>query len=219
MDAHIIEYDKTIMGQMDRVLFDHFGRMRLFPASVYRKISPKNLRMWASFRAIYQFPTTELVCWLLKKIGRFKAIEIGAGNNDLGYYLNIPSTDNYCQVFNQAVAMYFAALRQTPTKPKGCVEHLDAMDAIIKYRPDIVIGSWITQKAYEEEDPGGGNMFGPVEEEILQRVRKYILIGNEKVHGKKRISKYPHTVYRFPWLISRASKPEFNCIYEWNGFC
>ena len=88
------------------------------------------------------------------------------------------------------------------------------MEAIKKYQPKVVIGSWIT--APYDLDGKELNMYGPDEEAIINAVDTYILIGNENVHSRKIIRKYPHRVYKADWLVSKANAPEDNMIYIWS---
>ena len=193
------------------------GRIKLLPASVYKAIDPIHLVAWGNLRARYVFPTTELIDWLRSMIGNRKAIEIGSGNGDLGYHLGIPMTDNYCQQ-TPFVQMLYALQRQVPTNPSPDVERLDAVDAIIKHRPHVVVGGYITQRAYLDDPVDGksGNMFGPEEAVILERADIYIHIGNETTHGNKRIMIHPHETFQFDWLVTRSMYPDQNVIYVWD---
>lgn len=56
---------------------------------------------------------------------------------------------------------------------------------------------------------------GVDEGKLIKQVETYIHIGNRHPH-KKRILKYPHEEYQFPWLVSRAQYPEDNVIFVWD---
>lgn len=197
---------------LDTLLLDGAnGRIKLLPASVYSGIDPVHLAIWSGRHAMYAFPTTELVDWLRTLIGERKAIEIGAGNGDLGYHLGIPMVDNYCQQIPEVRSLY-EAMRQAPTSPRSDVEKIDAVVAVKKYRPQVVIGAYITQKY---KGGNNGNVYGPEEEEILEGTRCYVHIGNEKTHGDKRIRRHRHQTLRFDWLVTRSMQPESNVIYVW----
>lgn len=197
---------------LDSVLRDENGNLPLYSHAFYSQIPNMDLRVWAAFNAVYSFPTTELIDFLKNKIDGKKSIEIAAGNNGLYRHLGIPATDSYMQQ-RPEIKLYYQCLGQSPTNPTPDVEQLDALDAIQKYKPDIAIASWLTQK-FQEGDTSG-NMDGADEEEILKNVDCYILIGNKRVHGEKRILAQPHEEICAPWLISRASFPEQNVIYIW----
>lgn len=49
----------------------------------------------------------------------------------------------------------------------------------------------------------------------LTMVREYIHVGNENVHGDKRILSLPHKTFRFPWIVTRAKDPSKNVIQVW----
>jgi len=95
------------------------------------------------------------------------------------------------------------------------VEKLDALDAVKKYEPDVVIGSWITTYA-PHEMPYGSNPHGIKEPEILDLVDTFIIIGNLDTHGDKPILKRAHEEYYFDWLVSRGKHQENNRIWIWN---
>jgi hypothetical protein len=199
---------------LDSQLLDReTGRIKLLPASVYKDIDPIHLAVWGSLKARYSFPTKELIDWLRGVIAGRTAIEIGAGNGDLGYHVGIRMTDNYSQQFPE-VKLWYALQSVVPTEPPSDVEKLDAIAAVKKYQPQVVVGSFITEKWYK----GGatGNMFGPEEEDILAGTDCYIHIGNEVTHATKRIRKYPHETLKFDWLITKSMYPDQNVIYVWN---
>lgn len=191
----------------ERIIGDD-GLIKLLPAEAYKDIPQDHLFLWCVQNAIYQLPTLELIEWLKK----FEdAIEICAGNVCLGRFLNIRSTDNYCQQIPE-VKMYYAAIRQTPTNPPAFVENIEANEAIKKYKPKTVIGSFVTQKY---NGVGEGNDYGPMEEEIIKSAT-YVHIGNEDSHADKRILSKRHKVYRFPWLVTRSIDQKKNIIWVWN---
>jgi len=128
--------------------------IRLLPASEYEDIPLESLRLWCYLNARYGLPTLELINWLKEIIGNKKCIEIGAGHGDLGRYLDILQTDSKLQDFAPVKNIY----RQWGSpiiKYPDSVRKLDALDAVIKYEPEIVIGSWVTQFIDENENPNG----------------------------------------------------------------
>jgi hypothetical protein len=105
-------------------------------------------------------------------------------------------------------------MQQPVIKYPPHVEKLDALDAIKKYNPDVVVASWVTQ-IFKGDETVGGNMYGIEEEEILRQVKCYIHVGHEKTHGSKRIRSVKHEEYRFPFLFSRSLDRNGNVIYVW----
>jgi hypothetical protein len=197
---------------LDDLLLDKAtGRIRLLPASVYKNIDPVHLPVWGVLKARYSFPTVELVDWLRETIRSRRALEIGSGNGDLAYHLGIRPTDNYCQQFPD-VELYFRLIGQVPTRPTGDVEKIDALSAIKKYNPEVVVGSYIT-----EQWKGGtsGNMYGPKESDILN-FADYIHIGNESTHANKTLITLPHQSFHFDWLFTKSFDASKNVIWIWN---
>lgn len=214
----ILNADHAMIRDLnDRLLLPN-GRIRLLPSSEYLSIPRDHLRVWCHTTARYLIPTVELIEWLKIEIGDLKAIEIGSGNGDLGYHLGIPETDNYCQT-RPEVMYYYMITGQIPTSPCKEVLRLDAIDAIRRFRPDVVIGAWITRKFIPGKDIEGvseANQYGPKEEDILKKCRKYIHIGNWNVHSRKTLLSKPYEEHSFPWIISRAIDPAKDMILVWD---
>lgn len=191
------------------------GRMRLRSAAELRALGPM-LDSWCVVRARYALVTTELVAWLRDKIAGRSALEIGAGQGDLGFRLGIRQTDLGAQ--SQAfVASGMAALGQAPTAPPGDIERLEAEEAVRKYSPDVVVAAWITQK-FHDVDPDADAVirgYGVEEARILGVVDAYIHVGNDGPHAGKRILGFRHHTYRPAWLVSRAVDQSKNVIRVW----
>lgn len=211
----ILDVDQKRLEFLDSVWLDGNGRVMALTADGFRRTaSLSERRAWAARKARYGFPTRELLDWLLSRMNGRTAIEIGAGMGDLGYHLGITMTDSYQQQDNTLLGMAYSTLGQTPTTPPKDVIKLDAVEAVRSMKPQVVIGSWITQR-WQEGDKEG-NVFGVMEEQIIANCETYIVIGNETVHSRKRIMTSPHQVFKFPWLISRAKDQSLNVIYVWN---
>lgn len=202
---------------LDAALLDNVtGRVRLMRHELWRQVDPLQLRLWCRRHARYGIPTTGLVNWLREFIDGRRAIEVGAGMGDLGFHLGIPMSDNASQTDEPMAAAYFALTKQPPTRPPLDVVRLEAVEAVLDAGPGaVVIASWLTQK-YKPGD-AHGCMFGPDEDELLDIVLdgggRYVHIGNEAVHGDKRILKRRHDKLRLPFLISRASRPDLDVVY------
>lgn len=210
----ILSIGRSDVAYLDRLLLNEDGRMQLLPAQFYRDLPRDHLRAWAAINARYGIPTLELVNWLKVAIGPRKAIEIGAGCGDLGYHLGIPMTDSYQQVTNPLTVAYYALMGQTPTRPPADVVKEDAEAAVLARKPDVVVASWVTERFLDGSSEG--NIHGPVEENIVANCQTYIFIGNEGVHGQKRILSLPHSTFKFPWLVSRSANQTSNVIYTWD---
>lgn len=190
------------------------GLLKVVSSSVYKTIPGDHLAVFGHHKGFYCFPTIELADWLKQEIDLTTTIEIGAGNGALARYLKIPATDSkYME--NPEIKLFYTMTGQPVTIYPEDIIKLDAIAAVSTYKPKAVIGCWVTHKYREEEHERGGNMFGVDEDTILSNVDKYIVIGNELVHSKKKILELPHKEYKFPWLFSRSMNQSKNIIYVW----
>lgn len=191
-------------------------KIKLLKCADYDAFSPDVVRLFTHMTARYLLPTVELVDWLKDLIGDRKAIEIGSGTGDLARFLGIPATDNYCQEWPEVKA-YYALTGQPPVNYGKDVERLDALEAVEKYKPDVVLGSWVTQWI----DPNlpypdnGGSMHGVKESELLKKVLTYIVVGAEGIHGRKNILSQPHKVFNVE-RIARSRRTD-NRVWVWGS--
>ncbi len=199
-------------------LLDQNKILRLLPSRAYESIPRDALRVWCCRNARYGLPTLELVQWLRERIGSRKTIEIGSGAGDLAYHLQIPATDNRMQEWPQ-IKFHSRMTGHPVIQYPDFVQNLDALDAIEQHQPEIVIGSWITQWIDPNLPlpPSGGNAWGVKEDKILATGCTYILIGNQKTHGEKKIMAEPHEEFSLPFLRSRATYPFLNRVWIWNA--
>jgi len=193
---------------------DEAGRLRLMPAAKFDAVPHESLRVWCNRKARYGLVTQELVDWLKPRIEGKRAIEIGAGHGDLAYHLGIPATDSRIQE-DPDVAMQYAFLRQPMIEYPPWVEKYEAHLAVAHYKPEIVLASWVTQFS-DQPDDEVGSPFGVHESLILSTGCCYVLLGNERIHGAKRIMAQEHVVIRLPGLRSRSRYPEADRLYIWN---
>lgn len=194
------------------------GYFPLWPAEKIDEMDRLAFRLWCHQHARYGIPTLELIEWLKNEFGYKRMIEIGAGAGDFCHHLGIPGTDNKCQSWQDVQTLYALMEQPVITYPES-VEVFDAVDAIAHYQPDIVFGSWLTQwiDPNKPPPPGGGNVYGIREDKVIQSGVTYVLLGNLKIHGQKKIMEIPHEELTFPFLRSRASSPELDRIFIWEG--
>lgn len=209
--ANALDFTQDI-GYLD-VLFDEKKLLKVVEASFYSKIPQQHLSLFCHKYGLYCLPTIELAQWLKEQIDD-TTIEIGSGNGALARYLGVPATDSKFMELPE-IKMYYYALGQPTTKYADDVVKLDAVAAIKKYKPKTVFGCWVTHKFRQDEQERGGNMYGIDEDWVLQNVNKYIVIGNEQTHGKKRILRHTHKELKFHWLYSRSLEYSKNVIYVW----
>ncbi len=190
-------------------------RIKLLPSSEWRKYRWNDFRAFCHVEARYGIHTFEQNLLLSEIVNGRKAIEIGAGSGDLGHYLNIPMTDSKQQERPEIKAAY-EAMHQPIIKYPAEIDKMDALDAVVNYKPEVVIASWVTTYA-PHEMPYGSNPFGIREDIILKMVDTFILIGNIDIHGDKPIMKYKHDEIYEEWIVSRAAKQQNNRIWVWNN--
>jgi hypothetical protein len=212
--AHILDATQNI-DYLDSLLLQN-NFLKILDSSVYRDIPQDHLSLFCHKYGFYCLPTTELIDWLKEQIDISSTIEIGSGNGAIARALQIPATDSrYME--QPEIKAYYSLMKQPVTKYAEDIIKLEALEAVKKFKPKTVIGSWITHRYKESEHDRGGNMFGVDEEWLIKHINKYIMIGNELTHHKKKILELPHKELKFPWLFSRSQEPNKNIIYIWEN--
>jgi hypothetical protein len=215
MDAYILPND--VRDLSPEVIGDD-GHVRVMPAAYYEGTTQQERSVAAVRNGLYCLPTVELIEWLRNFIDGRSAIEIGAGNGVIARALGIPATDNKMQD-DPAMRALYASMQQPPVKYGDHVERLDANAAARKYKPDVIVASWVTHKWSAKEPSRQGNMFGVDERELLKHCGYYVFVGNVVTHAKKPLwdSHKPEDMQVPTWLYSRAmnGSPEF--IAVWRG--
>lgn len=218
LSAEILDYTISDVTDLDSLLLGPGGHIKLLPALYYRSINRTHLRIWCHLRARYSIPTLELIEWLKPQIAGKETIEIGAGCGDLGYHLGIKMTDSYQQVDDPIITSYFKLMGQPAVHPFPEVIKMNAEVAVRKYKPKIVIASWVTERWVPEINQELSTLNGVDEAAVIASCDKYIFVGNEAIHGKKRVLSLPHKTYKthqIPGLVSRAKDPRQDLIYVW----
>lgn len=214
--------DRVDVSYLDKLLLDENGLLKVVYAIDLMRVPQEHLMQWGNQHGVYTFPTLEMIEWLKDQIRGRSAIEICAGYGAIGRALGIPTTDSYIQTTPEMIALY-TKMGQVPIQPPPDVEKLEASEAVEKYKPQVVIAAYATQK-YQEGDEGGegrpkvnSSVYGVDELSILPKLEKYINIGNVLSHGDKRILKqFPNFKrYRVPWLFTRSGSPGGNEIVVW----
>lgn len=206
--------DPNQIRDISAELLDADGRLRIVPASVLQSTSAAERLLFGVRQGIYGLPTQELCTFLRERISGRCAIEIGAGHGELARALGIPATDNRQQE-EPAVAAHYQSLGQPTIRYGEHVEKLDAAVALAKYRPEVVVASWVTHRFEASHPSRGGSVTGVDEAAIIAACQEYILIGNEHVHKHKPIWALAHEKISPPWLYSRAvnGSPDFIAIW------
>lgn len=192
------------------------GRLRIMPASYYAAVKREERAWFANRYAFYCLPTVELADWLREFIAERPAIEIGSGNGVLAQFLGIPATDSRIQD-DPGIRAYYKVMRQAPVNYGPNVERIEALDAVKKYKPEVVLGCWMTHRFDPRDPEREGNAVGPDFTAILKLCKQLVLIGNELVHAKNPLLNRPHTMLYPPWLYARSFNYGREFIAIWDG--
>jgi len=215
MQTYFLENEDV--SYIDKLLLDQNGMLHPVAAEELLALPHNHLMIWGNKNGVYTYPTIELIEWIKEKIAGRSAIEICAGTGVMGRAIGITSTDSYIQTTPEMI-VYYKALGQQPIFPAIDVKKYEANEAVDAIKPDVVVGCYVTQKYIpgDEKQPViGSSLYGVDELAMLLKIKTYINVGNYSTHKDKRIRKFPHKVYNYPWLITRASKPEQNEIVIW----
>lgn len=216
MKAQILPYENV--DYLDNLLLNN-GLLQVLPASTLQAIPQVHLSIWGNKRGVYCFPTVELIGWLKEQISDRSTIEICSGNGAIGRALGVKSTDSYVQTLPEMIA-YYALCGQQPIFPPEDVLKFEANEAVDYFKPAVVFGSYITQKYLSGDEDAqpkiSSSVYGVDELSLLPKVETYIAIGNKTSHGDKRIRKFAHKSYQFPWLFTRSLKTDENEISVWD---
>lgn len=189
------------------------GKLQVLPAAFWRQYQQPQITAFCVMHGFYSIPTVELVEWLRERIAGLTALEVGSGNGVLAEALGIRATDSR-QQSRAEIKAYYTALRQAPVSYGTNVECFTAKEAVGKYKPDVVLGAWVTHKYNPSEHWREGNRDGLDEVAIVCRA-DYINIGHTYVHRNKPVLQIPHEVFYPDWLVSRALSPGKNYIAVW----
>lgn len=195
-------------------VLDADGRLRILPAAYWANTTPQQRMQIGYQHGIYNFPTTDLVDHLRERIAGRSAIEIGAGNGVLAYALGIPATDSRQQE-REPWRSRIIADGQVPVRYGPNVTECDAVRAVRRYKPQVVIACWVTHKYSRARHWAGGNAVGVIEEDVIAGCDEYIFVGNRKVHADKSIWSLPHTIEYPTFVYSRAMNGTPNFIATW----
>ncbi|MCP4392672.1 MAG: hypothetical protein GY804_00100 [Alphaproteobacteria bacterium] len=205
---------KVDLTEIESKVLDELGQIKVVDAAVYQQFSQNHITQLALKHGLYCLPTTELIAWLKERIGSRKAIEVGAGCGIVGRSLGIKMTDNFQQLMPKYKQAY-EAMQQPIVNYGSDVLKCDALSAIKRFKPEVVIGCWVTHLYNPSQHERKGNEMGINEQKVVKRVQEYIVIGNSTVHNLKPIMELPHEEIYPDWLYSRGQSAETNCIYSW----
>lgn len=194
------------ISDIEDALIDENGYLRCLSAKELLSFGFDRLRLFMHVHAIYQMPTVELIEKIKNIIGDKTCIEIGAGHGDIGRHLNIKMTDSHQQL-EPHITEFYKRIKQPIINYPSDVEKLDYKAAIEQYKPDIVLGCWVTHKYNPDLHHLGGNEAGMELSYILKHVKQFVFVGNHEVHKNWQFEKNIHC-YDFHYIdgiVSRAS--------------
>ncbi len=206
-----LEVDLSKVRDISPDILGDDGRMQVLPAAFWAETTVEERALFGHKNGIYSFPTVELVERLKKIIDGRSAIEIGAGHGVLADALGIPGTDNRQQEMPQYAAAY-ALAGQPRVKYGPNIVELHASKAVRHFKPEVVIGCWVTHKWSKHEPWREGNEIGVDEVDVMRQCKTYVLVGNEHTHRHSRIWAYNPAIEYPDWLYSRASNGKRDLI-------
>lgn len=202
-------------SELETLLINIDGSLNVVPAAAYEPFDQDLISLFCVKFGYYCLPTTELIDFLDKRINERKAIEIGAGNGSVGRALGITMTDNFQQEMLKYKQLY--EMIQQATVPYGPdVLAMDAITAVKRLKPKVVLGCWVTHEYDPRYHERGGNEIGIKEEWILKNCSEYIFVGNISTHHLKPICDLPHETIKADWLVSPAFERSTNVIKIWS---
>lgn len=214
MDTFVLEPQK--IRDISADVLDTSGRLRVLPAAYWATTTLEERALFGHQRGLYSFPTVELVEYLRGIIDGRSAIEIGAGHGVLAEALDIPATDNRMQEWEKYRFIY-GVTGQPPVPYGPNVIDCHASRAVRRYKPQVVIGCWVTHKYDKARHAAGGNEIGVDEEDILRYCETYVVVGNKVVHEGKKIWNRRHDIEYPPFIYSRAHNGRRDFIATWPG--
>lgn len=208
---------KQDITELSKLLLNEKGELQIVSYELLKPFTPEQIAYFCNMNGFYSIPTTELVDFLREEIGEAnleKTIEIAAGNGMMAKALGIKATDSFMQEREDVKSAYNKYGQ--PTVPYGeHVEKIDGNDAVRKYKPKVVVASWCTHKFIPKESWRGGNSLGVNEKLIIERVDKYIHIGNMDSHKNKPALAKKHRIVKADWIVSRSLDQSKNVIFIW----
>ena len=139
-------------------VLDEDGHIRELPASEWRKFEWDSVVKFMHNYPVYVLPTTELLDVLDDPTVDYeRTIEIGAGTGSIGRLLWIKMTDSHLQA-DKKVQLLYALQGQPDIKYPPDVVKLDALTACRRFKPDCVLGCYVTH--LWREGISSGNMYG-----------------------------------------------------------
>lgn len=221
MNFNVLNPDIAELIELRKHAKTESGVLKVMPSDFYRQFKQVTLSAFCLEMGCYSLPTVELMNLVNAKIMEASpsrhAIEIGSGNGVIGEALGITCTDNWMQD-HPAVKAHYAAMRQPTVPYRPHVVNLDALSAVGRYKPEVVVASWVTHIYDPKQHYRGGNAVGVDEQKLLNRIKRYVFIGNLDTHKHKPILANKHEVIQGDFLFSRSMRSELNALLVWDTY-
>lgn len=189
------------------------GEFQILGKEFWCQFSLDQIHLFMNQEALYVLPTEELIDFLDKEIGEADTIEVGAGRGIIGRELGIRTTDSYQQASDSDTRIMYELINCPTIRYPKFVEKIDAVSAARKYRPHTILGCFVTHKW--RGDTRSGNDLGIDMTKMFSYARRFILVGNKRVHGDNPLMKFPHREIDLDGLITRGFCQELNRIFIW----
>jgi hypothetical protein len=224
-----VNFNANTIGHMNTLLLDNMGNVKPISADQLQEYKREDIYMFMKKHAINVYPTLELLAFLKDIIGDRNAIEVGAGNGQIGRNLGIRCTDSYMmgrdewKKFTDKMNEQNGANVQGYIKYDPMVEKLTAYEAVKKYAPDIIIGGYVPQHITFRESKEGtlrGNIEGINEVDLVNSGSLYIMIGTIPLHSNRKVMQAipNHAELKFPWLYCDTMMHENNRIWMFSKY-
>ena len=200
----------TSCEKLKETVLNPNGTIKVLPAKEWLSFPWDEIRLFMHEYPIYVLPTEELIGELKELTAPFrKTIEIGAGSGNIGRNLGIIMTDSHLQE-RPDIKAYYESLGQPVIKYPSDVVRSEALAAVNILKPDCVVGCYVTHYSLE----GDGSYWGVKFDRLLPKVKRLILVGNEKTHRHNPIIGLPHREITMEnGLVTRAGYGPDNKIF------
>lgn len=219
MSQRVINPKEDEVETMIRQAIGGDGVLKVMSADFYHQFHADSIQGFCLFLGLYALPTTELMdrinLLIMEASPSRNAIEVASGNGCLGKGLGIQCTDNYMQATDEMRA-HLKAVRQAPVSYGPHVAKFDALEAVKIFKPEVVVAAWMTHKYRPHEHYRGGNIYGIEENDMMVKIKRYILVGNLEVHKHKPLMGVAHQRIQGDFIVSRSSHPSKNAIFVWD---
>lgn len=232
MSSPSVMVDKVPTDNAKRKFLDIHGELKCVPIADVHSIDIMELKNFMMEQGLYVMPTIELAETLRELIEGYQAsnpLEIGAGNGAISRYLGIRAVDNYMQTpdwqpasakdrkwYKETSGLY---LNQGRVQYGSNVLKIDGEEAVKRFKPDFLIGLYLTHKYDKNLPERGGNSFGVSFAKILKTksVKQMAFVGNFATHKDHTLlCDFAPRDYQVDSIVTRAANPEETRLFMWD---